>query len=86
MGYYGYRHGIYSTWPLYQETDVDQYTQGTLNVDVVDARRKQMVWEGVAVGRVTSKTRKNLAAAIDAVMPEIFAKFPRPVHSVAPVN
>ena len=76
MGYYGYRHGIYGTWPLYHETDVDQYTQGTLNVDIVDARRKQMVWEGVAVGRVTEKTQSNAEAAIHRVMPEIFARFP----------
>lgn len=77
MGYYGYRGGIYSTWPMYpQETNVDQYTQGTLNVDVVDARRRQLVWEGVAVGRVTEKTRDNIPAVVDAVMPEIFAKFP----------
>lgn len=79
MGYYGYRGGIYSTWPMYpQETNVDQYTEGTLNVDVVDARRRQLVWEGVAVGRVTEKARENVPAAIDAVMPEIFAKFPIP--------
>jgi hypothetical protein len=84
MGYYGYRHGIYGTWPLYRETDVDQYTQGTLNVDVVDARRRQMVWEGVAVGRVTQRTRDNLEAEINSVIPEIFAKFPLPVKAVAP--
>ncbi len=77
MGYYGYRGGIYSTWPMYpQETNVDQYTEGTLNVDVVDARRRQLVWEGVAVGRVTEKARDNVPGAIEAVMPEIFAKFP----------
>lgn len=84
MGYYGYRHGIYGTWPLYHETDIDQYTQGTLNVDVVDARRNQMVWEGVAVGRVTEKTQANVEAAIKRVMPEIFAKFPLPVTPQVP--
>lgn len=76
MGYYGYRHGIYGTWPLYHETDVDQYTQGTLNVDVVDTRRGQMVWEGVAVGRVTDKTLASAESAINRVMPQIFEKFP----------
>lgn len=84
VGYYGYRHGIYGTWPLYHETDVQQYTQGTLNVDVVDARRQQMVWEGVAIGRVTAKVQKNLEAAISRVMPEIFETFPRPRSAPAP--
>jgi hypothetical protein len=84
-GYYGYRGGIYSTWPMYpQETSVDQYTQGTLNVDVVDARRRQLVWEGVAVGRVTESVRGNIPAVIDGVMPEIFAKFPIPRKAAPP--
>jgi hypothetical protein len=74
-GYYGYRGGFYSAWPAY-ETSVDQYTQGTLNIDVVDATQKRLVWEGVAVGRVTQKTRENLGAAIDATVAEIFKKFP----------
>ncbi len=74
-GYYGYRGGFYSAWPAY-ETSVDQYTQGTLNIDVVDAAQKRLVWEGVAVGRVTQKTRENLGAAIDATVAEIFKKFP----------
>ena len=86
MGYYGYRRGIYGTWPLYHETGVDQYTQGTLNVDIVDARRNQMVWEGVAVGRVTEKTQSNVEAAIKRVMPEIFAKFPLPSTTRAPAT
>jgi hypothetical protein len=86
LGYYGYRGGIYGTWPLYRQTEVDQYRQGTLNVDVVDARRKQMVWEGVAVGRVTEKTERNVEAAIERVMPQIFSGFPIPRRSVAPAN
>lgn len=84
VGYYGYRHGIYGTWPLYHETDIQQYTQGTLNVDVIDARRRQMVWEGVAIGRVTAKTHKNVEAAIKSVMPDIFATFPRAPSAPAP--
>lgn len=86
IGYYGYRHGIYGAWPMYRETDVDSYTQGTLNVDVVDARRKQMVWEGVAVGRVTEKTERNVEAAIERVMPQIFSGFPIPRRTVVPAN
>ena len=51
--YYGYRSGFYGGWPGYGWGDtVYQYTEGTLNIDLVDARRKQLVWEGVAVGEV----------------------------------
>jgi len=75
--YYGYRRGVYGGWGGYAyETRVDQYVEGTLNIDIVDAQRKQLVWEGVAVGRVGDKARKEHQAAIRAAVAEIFAKYP----------
>lgn len=74
-GYYGYRSGYYGTWGGY-ETQVTQYTEGTLTVDVVDAARKQLAWDGTAVGRVREDARKNLQPAVDKVMAQIFAEFP----------
>jgi hypothetical protein len=73
--YMGYRRGRYGGWVGYQTT-VDQYTEGTLNVDIVDAKKRQLVWEGTAVGRVTRTQRENREAAIDAVVIEIFSKYP----------
>ena len=73
--YYGYRSGYYGGWGGYN-THVDQYVEGTLNIDVVDTMRKQLVWEGVAVGRVTDKQREQRQAAINAAVAEIFAKYP----------
>lgn len=76
-GYYGYRAGLYGAWPLYPtETRVDQYQEGTLNIDLVDAARKQLVWEGIAVGRVTQKTLDNVQPAVDAAVTSLFTKFP----------
>ena len=74
-GYYGYRSGYYGTWGGY-ETQITQYTEGTLTVDVVDAARKQLAWDGTAIGRVREEARKNLQPAIDKVMAQIFEKFP----------
>jgi hypothetical protein len=75
--YYGYRRGIYGGWSGYgYDTQVSQYTEGTLNIDIVDARRKQLVWEGVAVGRVTEKQRQDRQTAISAAVAEIFSKYP----------
>ena len=74
-GYYGYRSGYYGTWGGY-DTQVTQYTEGTLTVDVIDAGRKQLAWDGTAVGRVRDEARKNLQAAVDRVMTQIFEKFP----------
>lgn len=81
--YYTYRN--YASWRSYA-VDVDQYKEGTLNIDVVDAARNQLVWEGVAVGRVTEKTYRNREAAIDKAVRDIFAEYPIPAPSTAGSN
>jgi hypothetical protein len=78
-GYYGYRAGMYSAWPLYAEpTTVTQYKEGTLNIDVVDAARRQLVWESVVTDSVTQKTLDDIQAAIDTAVAAAFAKYPVP--------
>jgi hypothetical protein len=85
MGYYGYRRGLYATWPMYTaEPWVNTYDEGTLNIDIVDRARRQMVWEGVAVDTVTDKTTANLKAAIDGAVSAVFAKFPLAPKPAAP--
>ncbi|HSD17946.1 MAG TPA: DUF4136 domain-containing protein [Thermomonas sp.] len=75
--YYAYRGGFYGGWAGYgNETRVTQYDEGTLNIDLVDARRKQLVWEGVAVGRITQEHRENREASLNATVAEVFAKYP----------
>ena len=74
-GFYGYRRGLYDGWLGY-ETRVDDYREGTLSIDVVDAETMRMVWEGVAVGRVTEATLANAAPAIEAAVRDILRGFP----------
>lgn len=71
-----HRHGLYSTWPTYQRTEIRQYTKGTLGIDVVDARQRQLVWEGVALGRVTQSTTNNIGPVLNDAVVEIFREFP----------
>lgn len=73
-GYYGYRAGRYGVWGGY-DTQVTQYTEGTLTLDIVDAARKQLAWEGTAVGRVQEKNRSNLQPVIDDLIAKFFAKY-----------
>jgi hypothetical protein len=76
-GYYGYRAGMYSAWPAYtDQTTVTQYKEGTLNIDVVDLARKQLVWESVLTDSITEKTFDNVQAAIDTAVAAAFAKYP----------
>ena len=84
-GWYGYRGGFYSAWPAYtNQTYVDQYKQGTVNVDIVDAGRRKLVWEGVAVARVGKKAMEDPGTAIRTVMGEIYAQYPFRAGGAAP--
>lgn len=78
--YYGYRHGY--SWGGgmgYGGTDVSSYTEGTLNVDVIERSKMQLVWEGTAVGRVTEKVLQDPEPAVSRVVTQVFEKFPIPV-------
>jgi hypothetical protein len=72
-----HRFGFYSPWPAYR-TEVRQYTVGTLGIDVVDAARRQLVWEGFALGRVTQGTLDNIGPVLDAAVTDVFREFPLP--------
>ena len=77
--YYGYRDPFfYDPWvgyPAY-ETRIEQYTQGTLTIDVVDPKSKTLVWEGTATGRVTDEAIRNLEQSVDKAVSVIMADFP----------
>jgi len=76
-GYYGYRFGVYNTFPLYEpEVETVRYKTGTANVDVIDAARKQLIWEGLAEGRLSKDSMVNPRASISRVIAEIFKRYP----------
>ncbi|BCD96411.1 DUF4136 domain-containing protein [Marinagarivorans cellulosilyticus] len=77
-GYYGYRgrYGYSYGMGYGTETRVSQYTEGTLNIDVVDANQKQLVWEGVAVGKLKEPKENKLRGDIHAVVQQIFMEYP----------
>lgn len=72
--------GRYGTWGGYNmsmsTTEIVQRTEGTIDIDIIDVSRNQLVWEGAAVGRVTDSTRKNLKETVDRAIQDIFAEFP----------
>ena len=76
--YYGYRDPFYDPWVGYggYETRIDQYVEGTLNIDVVDTATKKLAWEGSIVGRITEKDIRNMEAVIDQAVAAVMANFP----------
>lgn len=77
--YYG--RSRYGTWGGYgvgmgSSTEVVQRTEGTLSVDIVDAERDELVWEGAATAVVTDEMRRNLREGLTSAIRDIFAEFP----------
>ena len=78
-GYYGYRGGYYGGWAGYgggSEVETVRYKVGTANIDLVDAHRKQLVWEGIVEGKLTDKAMKDPRTAVSNVVTEMFKQFP----------
>jgi len=75
-----WRRGRYGTWGGYSMSmgtpTVTQQTQGTLAVDLVDAGRGQLVWEGAATKRVTDSRRRNLEETLSSAVTDLFVELP----------
>jgi hypothetical protein len=71
---WGYGHG---RWFGGDRVDVHQFKEGTLILDIIDARTKQLVWRGVAIGTLDpNASAKALNRKLDEAIVEILAKFP----------
>jgi hypothetical protein len=68
-GFWGARFGL-------SDLETVNYRQGTLMVDLVDASRNEVVWRGVAEGRLSRKSVDNPGPAVDQVVSELFQGFP----------
>jgi hypothetical protein len=79
-GYYGYR-GVYGYNMSYgmssgSETSISQYTEGTLNIDVVDRAQKQLIWEGAAIGRLSNEIPDDVETVVHNIVTSILAEYP----------
>jgi hypothetical protein len=84
-GYYGYRYGLYGAWPLYaNDIATVHYKIGTANIDIVDARRKQLIWEGVAEGKLTENVMRDPQSAISSVVADLFTRYPGRAREAMP--
>jgi Domain of unknown function (DUF4136) len=65
----------YRAWASSSVESVE-YRQGTLAIGLVDARRNALVWRAVAEGRIDEQAMQQPGPAIDAVVGEMFTRFP----------
>jgi Domain of unknown function (DUF4136) len=68
-GFWGARFGL-------EDLETVNYRQGTLMVDLVDSGKNELVWRGVAEGRLDRKSVENPGPAVDKVVGELFTGFP----------
>lgn len=85
--YYSYRARAYVGVPVYtQRAEVVRYSEGTVNVDLVDARAKRLVWEGIAVGSAAGRTPAERRERSGAAVVKIFESFPHRAGTAAATN
>jgi hypothetical protein len=76
--YYGYRAGLYNI-PFVGFGEMEEtvhYKVGTANIDVVDARKKQLIWVAIAEGRLTDAMMNSPDDSIAKIVSDMFAKYP----------
>lgn len=74
-GYYGYRRGLYRGISTV-EVETVNYREGTLTIDVVDAKQNMLAWQSTAEGKISKEARKDPGPRIDAVVAEMMAPLP----------
>lgn len=59
MGWgYGWGWG-WNPWMWGSNTSVNRYTEGTLTIDVIDAKKKELIWQGQGEGVLTKNVDKK---------------------------
>lgn len=79
--YFGWRGGYHWAANPVRDEAITSYTKGTLNVDIIDRSRSELVWEGVAIGIIKDESLENPEPAINAVMARIFERYPLPARA-----
>ena len=87
--YYDYRSGFYDPWMDYgytTETRISEYTEGTFNIDLIDARKNKLVWEVVGVSDISQKELEELEETVNKGVPAYFAEYPFRAGSGRPIS
>ena len=75
-GYDPYYDAYYDGWGATHQTRIDQYTEGKLNIDIIDPKARKLIWQGSTKGRLTQKDLENAEATLNEAVQEIFTQFP----------
>jgi hypothetical protein len=74
--------GVYGAgWGMTHQTRIDQYTEGRLNIDLIDPAARLLIWQGSTQKVLTERDYQNTKKTLTRAVMEIFSGFP-----IAPVD
>ncbi|TYP97948.1 uncharacterized protein DUF4136 [Tenacibaculum adriaticum] len=78
---YGYGYGYGWGWNPWMwnganRLNVNQYTEGTLFLDIIDAKKKELIWQGIGTGALRMSNVEKKEERIKEFVREIMAKYP----------
>ncbi len=71
---YGYGYG-WNPYVWSGQTSINRYTEGTLYIDLIDAKKKELIWQGEGEGTLTKDTHKK-EALIKEFVSKILEQYP----------
>jgi hypothetical protein len=84
--YYGYGYGMYGMGMGhgFGYTNVSTSTEGTLFIDLIDAHKKELAWQGIGKGILTdSRSIDKKVAKINEFVSKIMMAYPPELDEVA---
>lgn len=75
--YYGHGFGPFGMGHGFGYTNVSTSTEGTLFIDLIDARKKELAWQGIGTGiLISSKNIEKKEARINEFVSKIMTAYP----------
>lgn len=56
--------------------NVNQYTEGTLFIDIIDTNKKELLWQGIGSGALTNRNPEQKEETINEFVNKILSKYP----------
>ncbi|NQX86689.1 MAG: DUF4136 domain-containing protein [Flavobacteriaceae bacterium] len=75
FGAYGYG-WAWSPWYYNNYNHVSTSTEGTLYIDLIDAKKKELVWQGIGKGYIPTGSTEKKEARIKEFVKRIIATYP----------
>jgi hypothetical protein len=78
--HHAYRKGYYDPWRRYGYAAQTQalkytYTEGTFSIDIIDARKKRLVWTAAGIGRVPQQDVRDFGRSVKQGVPRFFESY-----------